>query len=161
MKTVSIVVLLFVGFGFGMLVEKQTAAKHMTDKLNRLEANEKLVVDFYDKSFNKKDLSAADTYIDENYIQHNPAVRTGRKGFVEGVGAMLKKSPNMKMNLKHVFADGDFVITHVWMQINSADPKDRGLAIVDLFRVNNGKIAEHWDVIQPIPVKSANDNGMF
>jgi predicted SnoaL-like aldol condensation-catalyzing enzyme len=154
MKTTNVVVLLLVGFFIGMFVEKQMIS-------SRLEANKRLVLDFYDRSFNQKDLTAADMYLDENYIQHNPTVATSRKGFVEGIGALLKQYPNIKMTPKHVFAEDGYVITHVWMQMNSADPKDKGLAVVDLFRVKNGKVAEHWDVIQPVPAKAANDNGMF
>ena len=60
--------------------------------------------------------------------------------------------------LKRIFADGDYVIVHVHAV---REPGTRGNAIIDIFRLEDGKVVEHWDVIQPIPEKSANDNGMF
>ncbi len=128
---------------------------------NKLEANKKLVLDFYDRVFNRKDFSTVDACLDKNYIQHNPQVPTGRDGFVKGVGEMLKQNPHWKTTFKRVIAEGDLVVVHNWAQPDSTNPKDRGLAIVDIFRVENGKIMEHWDVIQPVGEKSANDNTMF
>jgi predicted SnoaL-like aldol condensation-catalyzing enzyme len=85
----------------------------------------------------------------------NQAAPEGLKGFL----AFLKdKFPNNRSETKHVFADGDFVIVH---DHAVREPGTRGSAIVNIYRLENGKIVEHWDVIQPIPEKSANDNGMF
>lgn len=72
---------------------------------------------------------------------------------------MLKeKFPNSKSEIKRAFAEGDFVILHVH---SVREPGQRGRAIVDMFRLENGKIVEHWDVIQDVPEKSANTNTMF
>ena len=71
---------------------------------------------------------------------------------------ILKAKPNFKMQIKRVLADGDFVVLHVHMV---HDAGERGQAVVEIFRLENSKIVEHWDVIQPIPEKTANSNTMF
>ncbi len=127
---------------------------------NRLEANKKLVLAFYDGAFNQRDLSVADTYVWDDYIQHNPMARTGKAGFVEAIGGMLKQFPNMKVTFKEVVAEGNLVVVHVWLQTDTTNTGDRGSAVFDMFRIKDGRIAEHWDVVQPIPENPANANGM-
>jgi len=122
------------------------------------EANKKVVVDFYDKAINQKDFEAAKVHFGPKYIQHNPQAADGPEGLKAFVGFLKSKFPNYHSEFKRVLADGDFVIVHVH---NRPNPGDRGRAIVDIFRLENGKIVEHWDVAQDIPEKSANDNGMF
>ena len=70
----------------------------------------------------------------------------------------FKTNPEARSDIKRLISSDDLVVVHVHSKVN---PQDRGRAIVDIFKVTNGKIVEHWDVIQPIPQKSANDNGMF
>jgi predicted SnoaL-like aldol condensation-catalyzing enzyme len=122
------------------------------------EANKKRVLEFYDRVLNRKEADAATEYIGKKYIQHNPLVPDG----VEALQAFVRKnkaeSPQSRSVVKRAFAEGDYVILHVHA---SPSPKDRGLAIVDIFRLEDGKIVEHWDVIQPVPEKAANPNGMF
>ena len=71
---------------------------------------------------------------------------------------LKEKFPNRSSEIKRVMAEGDLVVLHVH---SKPSPEDRGSAIIDIFRVENGKIVEHWDVIQPIPEKAANTNTMF
>ena len=71
---------------------------------------------------------------------------------------LKEKFPASRSEIKRVFADGDYVILHVHAV---REPGTRGNAIVDIFKLENGKIVEHWDVVQPIPEKAANANGMF
>ncbi len=124
-------------------------------------ANVKLVTTFYNDFFNKKDGDALNKYVDENYIQHNPSVPTGRKP-LESFIPMLKSNPDSRNNIVRVVAEGDIVALHVHAQNNK---DDRGAAVMDMFRVKtiNGKlkIVEHWDVVQQVPEKSANNNTMF
>lgn len=122
------------------------------------EANKKTVIDFYDKAINKKDFEAAKVHFGPRYIQHNPRAADGPEGLKGFIGFLKDKFPNYKSEFKRVLADGDFVIVHVF---NVPEPGHRGRAIIDIFRLENGKIVEHWDVAQDIPEKAMNDNGMF
>ena len=123
-----------------------------------LEANKKIVIDFYEKGLNQKDFDAASKYFGPKYVQHNPGAPDGIDGFKAFIALRKEKSPNAKSEIKRAFAEGDYVILHVH---GMREPGERGVAIVDIFRLENGKIVEHWDVVQPIPEKTANSNGMF
>jgi predicted SnoaL-like aldol condensation-catalyzing enzyme len=122
------------------------------------EANKKVVLDFYDKALNQKDFEAAAKHFGPRYIQHNPLAADGIEGFKKFIEFRREKFPNTKSEIKRALADGEMVILHVH---SIREPGERGVAIVDIFRLDNGKIVEHWDVIQPIPEKAANDNTMF
>ena len=121
------------------------------------EANKKKVVEFYEMALNQKDVAAVDKYLGP-YRQHNPQAADGPDGLKGYIGYLKSTAPNFKFELKRVLADGDFVILHVH---GIPEPGARGLAIVDIFRVDGERIVEHWDVIQEIPEKAANSNGMF
>ncbi len=123
-----------------------------------LEANKKTVVDFYDKALNQKDFDAASKYLGPRYIQHNPTAPDGSDGLKRLVAFLKEKFPNSRSEIKRVIAEGDIVVLHVH---SVREPGQRGRAIVDMFRLENGKIVEHWDVIQDVPEKAANDNTMF
>jgi predicted SnoaL-like aldol condensation-catalyzing enzyme len=122
------------------------------------EANKKAVLEFYDKGLNQKDFEAASKYLGPRYVQHNPTAPDGIEGFRTFVGFLRDKFPDAHSEIKQVFADGDMVILHVHAV---REKGTRGNAIIDMFKLENGKIVEHWDVIQPVPEKSANGNGMF
>ncbi|WHO75715.1 nuclear transport factor 2 family protein [Rhizobium sp. BT03] len=121
------------------------------------EANRKLVVEFYDRFFNKHDIAAASVVADE-YRQHNPEVPDGKKPFVSFFTGFFKDNAQSKAEIVRSSADGDLV----WLHVHATNGTgDRGQAIVDIFRVKNGKIVEHWDVIQAVPKDAANKNTMF
>lgn len=121
-------------------------------------ANKKLVLEFYETALNKRDADAALKYLGERYIQHNPMAPDGPAG-VRGLIEMLKaKFPQGRNEVKRSIAEGNLVMIHVHAK---GSPDDRGRAIIDIFRVENGKIVEHWDVIQPVPEQAANSNTMF
>lgn len=122
------------------------------------EANKKAVLEFYDAALNRKDFDAAAKYFGPHYIQHNPTAPDGIDGFRAFLGFLKEKFPASRSEIKRAFADGDYVIVHVH---SKREPDTRGRAIVDIFRLENGKIVEHWDVVQEIPEKAANGNGMF
>jgi predicted SnoaL-like aldol condensation-catalyzing enzyme len=123
-----------------------------------LEANKKLVVAFYDASINNKDFAAASRYLGSQYKQHNPTARDGAEGLKAFIEFLKAKFPNQHGEIKQVIAEGDLVVLHVHSTRGDGTP---GRAIVDIFRVAGGKVVEHWDVIQDIPEKAANSNGMF
>jgi len=125
---------------------------------SRQEANKKIVVEFYDKAINQKDFEAASKFLGPRYTQHNPNAADGPEGLKAFLGFLRDKFPNSKSEIKRVFAEGDYVILHVHAV---REPGQRGSAIVDIFKLENGKVVEHWDVVQPIPEKAANSNGMF
>lgn len=126
---------------------------------NSVEANKKLVRDFYEMAFNgHKPTEAAKKYIGSKYIQHNPYVPDGPEAFYNYFEGHFKEHPKSRAEIKRVIGEGDLVVLHV---NSKQDEKDRGRAIVDIFRVENGKIVEHWDVVQDVPEKSANTNTMF
>jgi predicted SnoaL-like aldol condensation-catalyzing enzyme len=122
------------------------------------EANKKTVIAFYEAGINQKDFGKASQYFGPRYTQHNPTAADGPEGFKRFVEFLRAKYPNAHSEIKQVFADGDYVILHVHAV---REPGTRGNAIVDIFKLENGKIVEHWDVIQPIPEQAANANGMF
>mgnify|MGYP001560059165 CR=1 FL=1 len=122
------------------------------------ESNKKAVLEFYEKGLNQKDFDAASKYFGPKYIQHNPGAPDGIEGFKAFIALRKEKFPDARSEIKRAFAEGDFVILHIHAV---RAPGERGSAIVDIFRLENGKIVEHWDVVQPIPEKAANSNGMF
>jgi predicted SnoaL-like aldol condensation-catalyzing enzyme len=122
------------------------------------EMNKKNVVEFYEKAINQKDFDGASKYIGSRYTQHNPLAADGPEGLKAFLQFAKEKLPGYHADIKRVFADGDYVILHVH---TTRDPQDRGSAVMDIFKLENGKVVEHWDVVQPIPEKAANSNGMF
>jgi len=138
--------------------DSATPGHAVTRDLAQEESNRVLVVRFYDTVFNQHDLSIAGTVLASNYIQHNPHVPSGSAPFISFFTEYFKANPQARSAIVRSAADGDLVFLHVH---STSNPQDRGNAIVDIFRVDHGKIAEHWDVIQPVPEHAANDNTMF
>jgi predicted SnoaL-like aldol condensation-catalyzing enzyme len=125
----------------------------------QMQINKKNVVEFYNAALNEKDFEKASKYLGATYIQHNPVAADGPEGLKGFIAFLKDKFPNNKSDIKRVFADGNYVIVHVHAV---RTPGDRGNAIVDIFRLDDaGKVVEHWDAVQPIPEKAANNNGMF
>jgi|AGTN01.3.fsa_nt_gi Uncharacterized protein conserved in bacteria len=121
-------------------------------------ANKEVVIDFYTKIFVDKNFEAAKKHFGDRYIQHNPGAPDGPEALEKFLTAFWEKFPNARSEIKRVFADGDYVILHVHAIPGPGDP---GLAIVDIFRLEAGKVVEHWDVVQKVPPTSANSNTMF
>jgi predicted SnoaL-like aldol condensation-catalyzing enzyme len=121
--------------------------------------SKEIVTSFFELGFVEREpVKAAEKYISKDkYIQHNPQGRDGRQAFIEGFAAYILSS-DYSCEIKRVIAEGDLVSIHNHCKENEAAT---GAAIVDIFRVENGLIVEHWDVEQAIPEKSANSNTMF
>jgi predicted SnoaL-like aldol condensation-catalyzing enzyme len=101
---------------------------------------------------------AFETWVQPGYIQHNPLAATGRDAAIAFLEPFFKSHPDAAYSIKRIIADGNLVAVHSHAKF-TAD--DRGLAVVDILRVEHCKIAEHWDVAQPVPEKPVNTNGMF
>jgi predicted SnoaL-like aldol condensation-catalyzing enzyme len=122
------------------------------------EANRRLVLDVYASVLQPLDSSRVDDFFVPGYIQHSPLAATGSAGLKAFLDWARQTSPQAEHRVKRVFVDADHVIAHVHVIINPGEP---GLAVVDIFRIENGRIAEHWDAAQPVPAAPANHNGMF
>ncbi len=128
----------------------------MNDKLER---NKKNAEQFYHLAFNEcKPEEAVKKFVGDKYIQHNPTVKDGKEAFIEYFNNLAKEYPGKEVHFKKIIAEGDYVVFHcyqIW-------PGDSDYASVDIFRLDeNGKVVEHWDVLQAVPEKSVNQNSMF
>jgi predicted SnoaL-like aldol condensation-catalyzing enzyme len=119
----------------------------------------KNVIAFYDLVFNQNDIrGAVARYVGDEFIQHNPNIETGKQGFIHFFERMAREHPSKRVTIKRAFAEGAHVILHCLQEW----PGEQTFATVDIFRLNeDGKIVEHWDVMQVMPQHSANPNGMF
>ena len=125
---------------------------------SELENNKRVATEFYDAAINRKDFAAASQYLGSSYRQHNPTAADGAEGLRGFIDFLKMRFPNQRGEIKRVIAEGDLVMLHVHSTRGDDTP---GRAIVDIFRIENGKVVEHWDVIQDIPAQAANANGMF
>jgi len=106
----------------------------------------------------RKVREAFETWVDPGYIQHNPLAQSGRDAAIGFLEPFFAQHPDISYSIKRIIADGNLVAVHSHGRFA---PDDRGIAVVDILRVEACKVVEHWDVVQAVPDKSANPNGMF
>ena len=118
-----------------------------------------VVLGFFTTAFIERDpVTAADRYLGTTYTQHNPGIPDGPEVFKQFIPQWLSSVPELSFDIRRVITEGDLVVLHYHMKTS---PEDRGTAIVDIFRVEDGRVVEHWDVLQPVPAEAANSNTMF
>ena len=123
------------------------------------ERNKELVRDFYHLSLNlKKPEEAVEKFLGPYYRQHNPGAADGAEAFVAFVHGFTGAFPSLRFDFKRFIAEGDLVVVHSHLLRQQGD---HGVAVMDIFRIENNKIVEHWDVLQEIPESSVNSNTMF
>jgi predicted SnoaL-like aldol condensation-catalyzing enzyme len=122
-----------------------------------LERNKRNVREYYELAFiEHRPKDAVERYLGDRYVQHNPQAPDGPEAFIGFVEAF----PEANVDIRRIVAEGDIVVTHSLIRFSKDD--ERGTVAVDLFRLtDDGKIVEHWDVLQPFPEESANDHPMF
>jgi predicted SnoaL-like aldol condensation-catalyzing enzyme len=124
-------------------------------RLKPKEVATRFMTQFY---VDKKVREAFETWVDPGYVQHNPMAATGRDAAINFLEPFFAQHPDIHYSIARIIADGNLVAVHSHGKFG---PDDRGVAVVDILRVEGCKVVEHWDVVQPVPEKSANTNGMF
>src|SRR5246127_255134 len=114
--------------------------------------NKQIVLEFYEKVLNGKNAEAVASYFGSHYTPHNPGAADGIEGFRKFIAYLRQNYPQAHSEPKHVFAGGNYVIIHSQA---IREPRTRGVAVVDVFRLEDRKIVEHWDIIQPVPETAA------
>ncbi len=124
-----------------------------------LESNKQTVRAFYNLAFNdKQPAEAVAQYVGPVYIQHNPQAGDGVDAFVAFAGGFVAQVPDLHLDIRRVVAEGDIVVTHSLLKTSE---DDAGSVVPDFWRLEDGRIVEHWDVAQPFPETSVNDHPMF
>ena len=126
--------------------------------MTKEERNKQVVVDYYQTAFGGDPEKAVADHFGPRYVQHNPQAQDGPAAFIGFVKWLRGEYPDLRLDIKRVIAEGDLVVTHSHLHLAPGNP---GRALADFFRLEDGKVVEHWDVIQDVPATSANLNGMF
>lgn len=124
---------------------------------DQLEENKRIAREWHELAMRKPE-EAVVKYLGTNYRQHNPGTADGPESFIKTVKWFAQNFPEFRMETKRIIAEGDLVVLHSHLILK---PGDRGSAVVEIFRLETGKIVEHWDVVQEVPETSANNNTMF
>ncbi len=121
--------------------------------------NRRIAIDFLHKALIEGNPEeAASLYLAPDFKQHNPMVADGPKALAISIAEVVKANPKATWEVKRTIAEGDLVVVHGHRRFN---PEDRGAAVVNIFRIKEGKIVEQWNVGQSVPEKALNNNTMF
>ena len=121
------------------------------------EENKKLVTTAYQRIFGDLDASAVDEFMSQDFIQHNPTIADGPEGVKQLLQMLVSQgTPKQKIVFKHVAVEGDIVFLHSRYEMGGKEWR-----FIDIYRIENGKLAEHWDAMMQMPDQRANNNPMF
>ena len=131
--------------------------KAQTRNIAQEEVNKQLAVTAYQRVFGDLDLDAIDEYMSTDFIQHNPTIADGPAG-VSALVQMLTSQgvAKQRIEFKHILAEGDIVFLHSRYEMAGKEWR-----FLDVYRIENGKLAEHWDAMQQMPDERANNNPLF
>lgn len=136
---------------FGLVVSN-AQARTLTER------NRAIVRDFARTFYAERDVERAFLkHVAPDYIQHNPGIPDGRQAAIDALKPMFSRA-GARFDVKRIIVDGDMAVIHLF---GRGDPATSGAAVADIYRLKGGKIVEHWDILQPMPVKSANPHPMF
>lgn len=129
----------------------------MTNHAELTRTNREIVEDFAEIFYHQRDVAQAfNTYVGDPYVQHNPTIADGRQTAIDALDSKFRH-PDARFEIKKILVDGDLAVVHV----RAFPTGGREAAVADFFRLENGKIVEHWDVLQVVPETAVNDNTMF
>ncbi len=111
----------------------------------------------YQRIFGDLDITGVDEYMADDFLQHNPTIADGREGVKKLVEMLISQGiPKQKIDFKHVMVENDTVVLHSKYEMAGKEWR-----FIDIYRISNGKLAEHWDAMMPMPEQPANNNGIF
>ena len=164
MKTMlAAIVLAALAVGQGAVKAQSSAASPALDKAALEEANRRVVVTMYNLLMNDHKVDEALEYIGADYKQHNVRAPDGKEFLRGAFKARFDQYPKFRSDIKRTIADGDLVVVHTHERYDPDDATDMGNAVIDIYRVDNGLIVEHWDAYISVPPREEwqHDNGMF
>jgi predicted SnoaL-like aldol condensation-catalyzing enzyme len=147
------VALLITSVAFAQTAPETGPAVVTTEARNRA-----LILTFYYKFFNNHEVNFVNSVMREDYIQHNPNLATGRQPFVDFFTPIFQQNPGFRSDIAHIGAEGDLVWVHAHQTTSPSDP---GQDAIDIYRIQDGTIAEHWDSVEAVSTSPANSNGQF
>ena len=122
------------------------------------QANRQIVAEYLSELYDKYQVREAfERHVSADYIQHNPLAENGREAAISFFEGFLNTSAT-QASVKRMIVENDMVAVHMHLQLGGNSP---GFAVMDVWRIDDGKIVEHWDVIQEVPEETANGNSMF
>jgi len=125
--------------------------------MKQADKNKQIATTGYQRIFGDLDITAVDDYMSNDFIQHNPTIADGPEGVKALVQTLVSQGvPKQRISFKHIVAEGNIVILHSRFEMAGKEWR-----FIDIYRVKNNKLVEHWDAMMPMPEERENNNPMF